>query len=355
MFIRKYVLPGLSVVGLIAATYTVMTSNQQLAAAPPIAAPAASPYRTQIAGAGLIEAASENIAVSAPLSGLVVEAPIVRGQLVKRGDVLFRLDDRDRRGLAEVRRAEVAAARAEVAHLEALPRPEDLPPARAEVRAAQTGLDDARAKLALVEGVSDKRAVSLDELSRRRFAALAAEAQLEAASAALAKLEAGAWRPEIDVAKARLATAQAVLAQVEIELERLVVRAPIDGSVLQLNVRAGEYADAGARTPAVLLGDVSTLHVRVDIDESDAWRLARGAAGQGFVRGNPQLSTPLEFVRVDPYVVPKRSLTGDPVERVDTRVLQVIYRFAADALPVYPGQQMDVFVDAEPLGAGGSR
>lgn len=355
MFIRKYVLPGLSVVGLIAATYTVMTSNQQLAAAPPIAAPAASPYRTQIAGAGLIEAASENIAVSAPLSGLVVEVPVTRGQLVKRGEVLFRLDDRDRRGLAAVRRAEVAGARAEVAHLEAMPRPEDLPPARAEVRAAQTALDDARAKFALADGVSDKRAVSAEELLRRRFAVQAAEAQHEAATTALSKLEAGAWKPQVDVAKARLAAAEAMLAQVEIEIERLTVRAPLDGSVLQLNVRSGEYADAGARTPAILLGDVSVLHVRVDVDESDAWRLERGSSGRGFVRGNPQLSTALEFVRIDPYVVPKRSLTGDPVERVDTRVLQVIYRFPADALPVYPGQQMDVFIDAEPLGAGAGR
>lgn len=355
MIFRKYVFPGLSVVGLIAAAHTVSTSNQQLAAAPPIASPAASPYRTQIAGAGLIEAASENIAISAPFSGLVLEVPVTRGQRVERGDVLLRLDDRDRRALAEVRRAEVAAARAELAHLESLPRAEDLPPARANVRAAQVVLEDARAKLALAEGVSDKRAVSTEELTRRRFAVESAQANLEASNAVLARLEAGASEPELEVAKARLATAQAGLAQVEVELERLVVRAPIDGSVLQLNVRVGEYAEAGSRTPALMLGDISRLHVRVDVDESDAWRLERGAAGTGFVRGNPQLSTPLEFVRIEPYVVPKRSLTGDPVERVDTRVLQVIYSFAASALPVYPGQQMDVFLEARPLDAGAAR
>jgi len=354
MFIRKFVLPALSVVGIAAATYTVMTSNAPLAAAQPIAEPAASPYRTQIAGAGLIEAASENIAISAALSGLVVEVPVARGQAVKQGDVLFRLDDRDRRALAAVRRADVETARAEVARLEALPRAEDLPPARAAVRAAQSAFDDATAKLALADAVTDKRAVSTEELTRRRFAVETAQAELESAAASLAKLEAGAWKPEIDVAKARLAAAEAMAAQVQVELDRLTVRAPIDGSVLQINVRPGEYADAGARTPAVLMGDVSTLHVRVDVDESDAWRLRHGAAGQGFVRGNPQLSAALEFVRVDPYVVPKRSLTGDPVERVDTRVLQVIYRFPAAALPVYPGQQMDVFLDAEPLNAPGA-
>lgn len=355
MFIRKYLLPALSLAGLVAAAYTVTNSNQRLAAMPPIAEPAASPFRAQIAGAGLIEAASENIAVSTPLSGLVLEAPAVRGQRVKRGDVLLRLDDRDRRALAAVRRAEVEAARAEVARLEALPRAEDLPPARAAVRAAQTALDDARAKLALADAVTDKRAVSAEELTRRRYAVESAEANLEAFTAQLAKLEAGAWKPEIDVARAQLAAAQAMLEQVEVELERLIVRAPIDGSVLQVNVRVGEYADAGSRTAPILMGDLTRLHVRVDVDESDAWRVQRGAPGKGFVRGNPQLSTPLEFVRVDPYVVPKRSLTGDPVERVDTRVLQVIYSFPADALPVFPGQQMDVFLDAADATAGGAK
>jgi hypothetical protein len=59
------------------------------------------------------------------------------------------------------------------------------------------------------------------------------------------------------------------------------------------------------------------------------------------------MSVDLAFVRVDPYVVPKRSLTGDTSERVDTRVLQVIYGFDPSALQVFVGQQMDVFVDAE--------
>jgi hypothetical protein len=55
---------------------------------------------------------------------------------------------------------------------------------------------------------------------------------------------------------------------------------------------------------------------------------------------------PLQFVRFEPYVVPKKSLTGDSTERVDTRVLQVLYSFNRDTLPLYVGQQMDVFIAA---------
>jgi HlyD family secretion protein len=93
------------------------------------------------------------------------------------------------------------------------------------------------------------------------------------------------------------------------------------------------------------------LHVRVDIDENDAWRLRTGAPAVAFVRGNPELKTPLQFVRIEPYVVPKVSLTGQTTERTDTRVLQVVYSFEQAALPIYVGQQMDVFIEAPPVGS----
>ena len=96
----------------------------------------------------------------------------------------------------------------------------------------------------------------------------------------------------------------------------------------------------------MIVGSTDMLNVRTDIDENDAWRFRPGAAAVASVRGNPQLKAPVAFVRVEPYVVPKRSLTGDTTERVDTRVLQVLYGFARGTLPVYVGQQMDVFIAA---------
>jgi hypothetical protein len=96
----------------------------------------------------------------------------------------------------------------------------------------------------------------------------------------------------------------------------------------------------------MLLGIVKTLHVSVDMDEIVAWRLDPAARAVANVRGNSKMSTPLHFVRIEPYVVPKRSLTGDSMERVDTRVLQVIYSFDPSSLKnVYVGQQMDVFIE----------
>lgn len=61
------------------------------------------------------------------------------------------------------------------------------------------------------------------------------------------------------------------------------------------------------------------------------------------------MKAPLVFVRIEPFVVPKKSLTGDSTERVDTRVLQIIYRVEGDMLPLFVGQQMDVFIDGSDL------
>src|SRR5262245_20635389 len=116
--------------------------------------------------------------------------------------------------------------------------------------------------------------------------------------------------------------------------------------ILQVNVRAGEFAQAGMlSTPLVLMGTVHPLHVRVDVDENDAWRFRAGAAATASVRGNRDIGTKLRFEYLEPYVVPKRSLTGDTSERVDTRVMQVVFSFERGALPIQVGQQMDVYIE----------
>jgi multidrug resistance efflux pump len=95
-----------------------------------------------------------------------------------------------------------------------------------------------------------------------------------------------------------------------------------------VKVRPGEYAQAGPlATPLMLIGDVSKVHVRVDIDENDAWRVRRDAPAVATVRGNRDLKTNLRFVRIEPYVVPKKSLTARARSASDTRVLQVLYSF----------------------------
>jgi multidrug efflux pump subunit AcrA (membrane-fusion protein) len=130
-------------------------------------------------------------------------------------------------------------------------------------------------------------------------------------------------------AEAKLDQAKAALEGARADLDKTVVKAPIDGAILKVNARLGEYAQAGVLSnPLMTMGSIDPLHVRVDIDEADSWRVHKDSPSVASLRGNPAISVALSFVRFEPYVLPKRSLSGDTAERVDTRVLQAIYAFA---------------------------
>jgi len=295
--IRKYLFPLLALIGIaVAASIVLVTGNAPPSTEGEVLASEA-PYASHIAGAGLIEARTGNIAVGTSVSGIITAMYVKWGDLVHAGDPLFRIDDRDAQA-----RLSVLIARQEEAAIK-LARAKDL--------------------LRIGEGLTGGF-ISGEELDKRRF--------------------------DVASAKAAVRTTQAEREAVTMDLERRTVRAPVTGRILQIYGRLGEFAQ-GSRggTPIMVLGDDTRLYVRTDLDENDAWRFRRESAAQAFVRGNPTLSTPLQFERIEPLVVPKRSFTGSSTERTDTRVLQVIYSFDRDALPVFIGQQVDVFIEAPPL------
>ena len=215
---------------------------------------------------------------------------------MKQGQPLFTLDDRDLRAQLAVNQANESIADAELWRL----------------------VD----QLKRLQSVKDERAVSQDEVRTKDH--------------------------DVRVAIAHLQAAQAQVAQNKVQLERLTIRAPRDGSILQVNVRPGEYASLTPKSAAMVLGDVEHLQVRADVDEQNAPRLQPGQTATAYIKGDTTQPIELHFVRIEPYVVPKTSLTGSSTERVDTRVLQVIYSFERPAdRPVYVGQQVDLFVKTE--------
>ncbi len=349
MIVRKYAIPLLAAAGFAFAVYTVRTENKPIIPAKPVAEPAKADFGAFIAGAGIIEASTQNIAVGTHVPGIATKVHVKVGDHVKAGDPLFTIDDRQVKAELVIRKAALSSAEQTLAKLQAQPRIEEIPPYEALAREATAQLEDAKAQWNLMDSVTDKRAVSQDELNRRRFAVTSAEARLERAKTDLALLKAGAWKPDIEIAKAAVDSARAQVQAAETDLERLTVRAQVDGEILQVNIRQGEFAQAGAlTTPLMLMGNTDVMHVRVDIDENDAWRFKPGAKAHCSLRGNAALRTDIRFVRVEPYVVPKKSLTGDSAERVDTRVLQVLYAFDRSQLSAYVGQQVDVFIEATP-------
>jgi len=345
--IIKYLIPLAAVAGVAFAVRTVILAAHVPQVPPPAVEPARAPFEAYIAAAGIVEASSENVAIAATLAGVVTQVDVTVGAGVKAGQALFRIDVRDVEAQLEVERAAVEAAKARIARLEALPRVEDLRSAEAKLVEAEASLIEAQDQWNLSEAIADPRAMSREERNRRRSAVDVAQARKAAAQAGLDWQKTGAWEPDLTIARAELLQAQARARAVETQIERSIVRAPIGATVLQINVRAGEYAPTGALArPLMLIGATEVLHVRVDIDENDAWRFRGESKAMAFLRGNRDFEAQLTPVRVEPYVVPKRSLTGESTERVDTRVLQALYRFAPTTLNAYVGQQVDVFIEA---------
>ena len=345
-FITQRILP-LVAIGLLAfAGWYVWSTRPVEHNPPPPIAPARNPFAEALAAAGIVEAQTENIAVGSATPGVIVEVLVTVGDEVVPGKPLFRLDDRDLRGELEVKKAAVAQSRSELVRLEAEPRPEQIPVLVATVDVARALVARETDALQRVEETFARKVSTEQELIARREALAAAKAEMARTQAELDLLEAGSWQYDRDVAKAALTRAEAEVAKIEVELDRLIVRSLVTGRVLQVNVRPGEFVGTPANEPLVILGNTEKLHVRVDIDEYDIPRFHAGLPAVAVPRGNLQEKYPLEFVRVEPFVVPKKSLTGDTTERVDTRVLQVIYEFdPAGRPPLFVGQQVEVFID----------
>ena len=291
------------------ATFSVMRTHPRRVKSDPPAPPPVSKFERTVAGVGLIESSTENVAIGTQLPGVVAKVFVAAGKQVKAGEPLFQLDDRHLVAELGVRQAALTAAEAKVA-------------------TAENALADAQDQYERAVALRKSKVSSTDEFARRDFARKSAEARLR----------------EV---RAEVASASAQMHATEIDIERSTVRAPMDADVLQVKVRAGEFAPAGqTATPLLTLGKLRPFHLRVDIDEHEAWRFRPTAPAVAQLRGNPDIKTPLKFVRTEPLVIPKRSLTGDSTERVDTRVLQVIYEVGPGSVPLFVGQQMDVFIEA---------
>ena len=312
----RQILPLIAIVGLLAAVAFILAGLPDRELSEPGREPPRAPEQlaaeARVAGSGVGEPSSETIQIGSALSGLITGLYVQPGARVGEGDLLFTVDDRAVR--AQLREAEAAIAEA-----------------RAAIAEAESARNTAASQLALYRNVEDPAAVSRAEVIRAEGEATAAGERLR-------------------LARARLDAAQARAGSARTEIARLEVRAPLAGEILAVNIRKGEYVSTmggGGAQPFIEMGQPSPLHVRIDIDEEQAPRLALGAPATVSPRGASDKQVEALFVRAEPLVVPKRSLTNSAAERVDVRVLQVIYQLPETNGLFRVGQQVDAYIAAE--------
>lgn len=213
---------------------------------------------------------------------------------VAKGDPLFEIDPRELQAKLLIQKANLKVSKANLIRLQE--------------------------QLQRLHSVKDPRAVSQEDIKTREN--------------------------DVHIAEAEVFASRSQIKETKLLIERLTVRAPKDGMILQNNIRVGEYFTASSDQPALVLGSDKKLQIRVDIDEQNASRFQSEFPAIAYLKNNTHHHFPVTFDHIEPYMIPKKSLTGAPEERVDTRVLQVIYSFKKPTkFHVFVGQQVDVFIE----------
>lgn len=349
--------------GVLFALLVAFLLNRPVKPQPPAFQPAANPYAKAIFAEGIVESdqsSGENINVLPEVAGSVTAIMVGEGQVVRAGQPLFAIDDSVQRATTEQEGLQAQAARAALQELKSEPRRENLAIAVSQVAQAEANLKtlaDQRDRLQRSAEL-DARSVSRESLDAAVDAAKAGEEALAVAQRQLDLTKAGAWTYDVQNQQAQYAALSHAYDSGKALLAKYVVRAPSDGVVLAVNAAKGAYVSSQgvydtytqANAPAVVMGPgTGSLAVRCYVDEILLSRLPRGGPikAQMIVRGS-NVHVPLQFVRIQPYVSPKIELSDERTERVDLRVLPVIFQVrSTPQLKLYPGQLVDVYISEQ--------
>ena len=316
---RNKVIFILSIIGLLIGLVSAYIFGIEKKPQPPAFSPASNPYAKGIYANGIIEsyqANGVNINIYPEVPGTVSRILVAEGATVKKGTPLILIDDAVQRATVEQQKSQIELA-------------------SASLKSAQDQLDKQRKSYEL-----NPRSVSQSDLDNAENAVKVAKANVEV------------MRKQCDLGLTLLS--------------KYAIKAPADGSILSINTAVGSYISAQGTynsysqgfDPVLVMGSSQTyIVVRCYIDEILISRLPQASQmnARMSIRGT-NISIPLEYVRVQPYVSPKIELSSQRTERVDVRVLPVIFRFERRKdIDVYPGQLVDVYIgepEVETKGTG---
>jgi HlyD family secretion protein len=296
------------------------------------------PFLTYITGTGVVEPVSGNIMISSPLNRIVEKINVSVNDQVKKGEILFQLHDQDLKANLKIKQKRYEESLSNLQKLKALPREEDLIIALRTLNRAQAVFNQAITEYCMAMHCArstKEKCIYLYKYQQAEADFLVAQAQFE-------KVRSGAWEPELKIAQDEVEQAKADIEAMEAEIAKASIKSPIDGTVLQINIRKGETLDPNKT--ALILGNIEELNLRVGIDQLIESRFHPDSPAVAFKQGDHTTDFPLKFLHVEPFMVPKKYLTNSLNERVDTQILEVLYRIEKDNSHLFVGEQMDVYI-----------
>ncbi len=295
----------------------------------------------RLTASGRVDTADESRQLVAAVDGVIAQVLVRRGDRVAQNEPVLTVACAPRQAAVAARSATALQAQAVAATVTSGARREDRAVAQAMLVRAQSNAHDAGDALTRASGLIDQGFVTGREIAQRRDSALAAQADVAVAQARLTQLVNGPRGSEIDAANAA-ARASAEEAQVaRASADQCVLRSPIAGSVLQVLRREGEFSGASQGTPLIVVGDLSRPIVRAEITEQDAARIAKGAAVEVWIEGQP--------VHWHGRVTEMAQLMGrrtarslDPTDRFDRDIREVLIGFDSAGPPPLVGLRVMV-------------
>jgi len=302
----------IAAIGIAVGIVTVIITNVKFKAPPPVAV-SYNPYDAGIYSTGIIETYQlngSNINIFPEVAARVTDIMVTNGQEVKKGMPLIALDDSVQAGIVEKDLAEIGYARASLVNV-------------------QQQLE----KMQKAYSINPKSVSGYD-----------LDNAINAVKVAKESVKVAQGQYDSDVAL----------------LEKYILTSPIDGIVLRIVPAIGDYAyqvgsyDIYTQTyaPTIALGVMTPyLQVRAYVDEILVPNLPDPSKLEAtlFVRGLINRSVPLEFSSLQPFTIPNIELSDERNERVDVRVLPIIFRFEKPSdINLFPGQLVDVYIKGKP-------
>ncbi len=356
---KTKLLVALAVIGVISSIVSVVVYTKKPKSNPPLKV-SYNPYEKGIYATGIIESYQShgaNIAIVPEVSGRVIEIYVKEGDQVKAGDPLFKIDDSVQRELVAQLEAQRNANYHALEKLKAEPRKENLEVSLAQMEYAKAVMEDKKLQFEKLQRAYqlNPKSVSQDDLDKARKAYEVAKKSYDVSAKQYHLVKAGSWEYEVKHQESLYLASQKAYEGAIKTLEKYTVRAPVDGVIVKIQVALGSYlSPQGAYDiytksygPAVVMTSHGEyMQVRCYIDEILVPQLPdeKNMVATMFLRGT-DIKIPLEYVKMEPFVVPKTQLSSGKTERVDVRVLPLIFRFKRpENQRIYPGQLVDVYI-----------
>ncbi len=295
------------------------------------------------AGQGRVEPFGGEVRITAQAQGRIVEVLAAVNDKVQAGELLVRLDDADPEARVTAAEAEASVRRRERNAENVTGVARDRRTAEDAIAAAERVVTSARAEFDRQIRLRRASKGTTADLTKARDALTAARDQLETNRASLRRIVAVGNAPEYTRLEASIASARSDITLAEAAAERTRIRAPKDGTILQVIATVGETAVPAPDQVMIVLGDMSKLRVRAELEERDSAKVRLGQTV--IVRSDafPGKDFEGKVGQIAQSLAPSKIGLKGPRRGLEVDVLEVLVDL--EGLPtLLPGMRVDVLL-----------